>query len=55
MQELGSLEDLPEDYRPALPAQNLVPLWPSLRAVLPPFKPAIKTKQFPDPGKLKRP
>ena len=44
MQELGRLEDLPEDYRAALTAQNLVPLWPSLRAVLPPFKPAIKTQ-----------
>ena len=36
MEELGRLEDLPEDYRTALTAQNLVPLWPSLRAVLPP-------------------
>jgi len=44
MQELGRLEDLPEDYRAALTAQNLVPLWPSLRAVLPPGKPAIKTQ-----------
>jgi gentisate 1,2-dioxygenase len=44
MQELGRLEDLPEDYRAALTAKNLVPLWPSLRAVLPPFKPAIKTQ-----------
>ena len=26
------------DYREALPQQNLVPLWPSLRAVLPPGK-----------------
>ena len=44
MQELGRLEDLPEDYRAALTARNLVPLWPSLRAVLPPGKPAIKTQ-----------
>lgn len=44
MNELGRLEDLPEDYRAALTAQNLVPLWPSLRAVLPPGKPAIKTR-----------
>ena len=29
MQELGRLEDLPEDYRAALTEQNLVPLWPS--------------------------
>ncbi|MFY9510676.1 MAG: cupin, partial [Rubrivivax sp.] len=35
MNELGRLEDLPADYRVALQAQNLVPLWPSLRAVLP--------------------
>jgi len=44
MQELGRLEDLPEDYRSALTAQNLVPLWPSLRAVLPPGKPIPRTK-----------
>jgi len=44
MQELGRLEDLPEAYRAALAAQNLVPLWPSLRAVLPPGKPAPRTR-----------
>lgn len=44
MQELGRLEDLPEDYRSALTEQNLVPLWPSLRAVLPPVKPALRTR-----------
>lgn len=44
MQELGRLEDLPEDYRSALTEQNLVPLWPSLRAVLPPAKPARRTR-----------
>lgn len=38
MQELGRLEDLPQEYRDALTAQNLVPLWPSLRAVRPPRK-----------------
>ncbi|WP_069865719.1 cupin domain-containing protein [Pseudomonas citronellolis] len=43
MNELGRLEDLPEEYRSALTEQNLVPLWPSLRAVLPPFKPAQRT------------
>lgn len=42
--ELGRLEDLPADYRDALTAQNLVPLWPSLRAVLPPHKPVPKTR-----------
>jgi gentisate 1,2-dioxygenase len=44
MQELGRLEDLPEAYRSALSAQNLVPLWPSLRAVLPPGKPIPRTQ-----------
>ncbi|MCK9260291.1 MAG: cupin domain-containing protein [Azoarcus sp.] len=44
MQELGRLEDLPADYRKALTAQNLVPLWPSLRAVLPAGKPALRTR-----------
>jgi gentisate 1,2-dioxygenase len=39
MQELGRLEDLPANYREALTRQNLVPLWPKLRAVLPPGKP----------------
>jgi hypothetical protein len=34
--ELGRLEDLPADYRAALTQRNLVPLWPSLRGVLPP-------------------
>lgn len=44
MQELGRLEDLPADYREALTRQNLVPLWPSLRAVLPPGKPQPRTR-----------
>jgi gentisate 1,2-dioxygenase len=44
MNELGRLEDLPQDYRDALTAQNLVPLWPSLRAVLPPGKPIPRTR-----------
>ncbi|HET6803506.1 MAG: cupin domain-containing protein [Betaproteobacteria bacterium] len=42
--ELGRLEDLPSDYRDALAKQNLVPLWPNLRAVLPPGKPQPKTR-----------
>ncbi len=41
---LGRLEDLPQDYRDALTKLNLVPLWPSLRAVLPPGVPTRKTK-----------
>ncbi len=44
MHELGRLEDLPEDYRAALTAHNLVPLWPSLRGVLPPGKPRPNTR-----------
>ncbi|KZE33547.1 cupin domain-containing protein [Crenobacter luteus] len=44
MLELGRLDDLPLDYRDALCAQNLVPLWPSLRAVLPPGKPLPRTR-----------
>jgi gentisate 1,2-dioxygenase len=44
MNELGRLEDLPLEYREALTAQNLVPLWPNLRGVLPPGKPRPKTR-----------
>jgi len=44
MLDLGRLEDLPEDYRSELTEQNLVPLWPSLRSVLPPGKPALRTQ-----------
>ena len=44
MSELGRLEDLPADYVAALTAQNLVPLWPNLRAVLPPGKPRPNTR-----------
>ena len=43
MNPLGTLEELPSDYRQALTAANLVPLWPSLRALLPPGKPASRT------------
>ena len=44
MQELGRLDDLPQDYRDELKELNLVPLWPSLRAVLPPKVPARQTR-----------
>ncbi len=44
MHELGRLEDLPEDYRSALSELNLVPLWPSLRSVLPKGRPALRTR-----------
>jgi len=35
MNDLGRIEDLPLDYREQLGALNLVPLWPSLRGVMP--------------------
>lgn len=44
MNELGRLEDLPADYVESLRALNLVPLWPSLRAVLPPGQPRPNTR-----------
>lgn len=44
MSELARLEDLPAEYRAALVDQNLVPLWPSLRAVLPPERPIPATR-----------
>lgn len=44
MNDLGRLEDLPADYVEALRRLNLVPLWPSLRAVLPPGKPRPNTR-----------
>ena len=42
--ELGRLEDLPPDYVEALKAQNLMPLWPNLRAVMPAGKPQPRTR-----------
>ena len=42
--ELGRLEDLPADYVAAMRAQNIVPLWPSLRAVMPRGRPAPRTR-----------
>lgn len=44
MNPLGRLEDLPADYVESLRALNLVPLWPSLRAVLPPGQPRPNTR-----------
>ena len=44
MQELGRLEDLPQEYRDELKSLNLVPLWPSLRGVLPPKIPTRQTQ-----------
>ena len=42
--ELGRLEDLPKEYVQDLRDLNLVPLWPSLRGVLPPQVPTRQTK-----------
>jgi gentisate 1,2-dioxygenase len=53
--ELGRLEDLPPDYVAALRAQNLVPLWPSLRGVLPPNKPTLHTRATHWPYQVIRP
>jgi gentisate 1,2-dioxygenase len=44
MHELGRLEDLPQDYRDELQRLNLVPLWPNLRALLPPQVPSRQTR-----------
>jgi gentisate 1,2-dioxygenase len=44
MNDLGRLEDLPSDYVQDLRAHNLVPLWPSLRGVLPPQVPTRQTR-----------
>lgn len=44
MTQLGTLEDLPHDYRDALAASNLLPLWPSLRSLLPYKIPSRRTK-----------
>ena len=44
MTSLGTLEDLPLDYREDLTRKNLVPLWPSLRAALPYHIPTRRTQ-----------
>ncbi len=44
MNQLGRLEDLPADYVAELASHNLVPLWPNLRALLPPEKPRPSTQ-----------
>ena len=44
MNDLGRLEDLPADYVADMRRQNLVPLWPSLRGVLPPRIPTRQTQ-----------
>jgi len=44
MSNLGRIEDLPVDYVRALTEQNTLPLWPSLRAMLPHGIPSRKTQ-----------
>jgi gentisate 1,2-dioxygenase len=44
MHDLGRLEDLPADYLAELTRQNLVPLWPSLLALLPADRPRPQTR-----------
>lgn len=44
MQPLGTLEELPVSYRESLTETNLVPLWPNMRAVLPPHVPTRNTE-----------
>ena len=55
MHELGRLEDLPQEYRDDLTSKNLVPLWPSLRAVLPPKVPTRNTQPIHWPYATLRP
>jgi gentisate 1,2-dioxygenase len=55
MQELGRLEDLPQDYRDELASLNLVPLWPNLRALLPPRVPSRHTRAIHWPYATLRP
>lgn len=43
MKTLGTLEELPREYVAALASANLVPLWPSMRSLLPPQKPRTAT------------
>ena len=53
--ELGRLEDLPKDYVQDLRDLNLVPLWPSLRGVLPPKIPNRQTQPTHWPYETLRP
>ena len=43
MNDLGRIEDLPAEYVAALTERNLVPLWPSLRGVMPANTPRPRT------------
>lgn len=53
--ELGRIEDLPKEYVQELRDLNLVPLWPSLRGVLPPKIPTRQTKPTHWPYKTIKP
>jgi gentisate 1,2-dioxygenase len=44
--ELGTLDDLPTDYVAGLAEQGVLPLWPSLRRVLPYGLPERRTRSF---------
>ena len=43
MKPLGTLDELPRDYVAELTRAKLVPLWPSMRALLPPQAPRTAT------------
>ncbi len=53
--DLGRIEDLPADYVADLRSHNLVPLWPSLRALLPAGKPKLQTESTHWPYQAIRP
>lgn len=55
MSQLATLDDLPQSYRDDLQAQNLVPLWPNMRAVLPHGKPSRNTQTLAWPYEKVRP
>lgn len=55
MNPLATLEDLPAAYRNNLNANNLVPLWPNMRAVLPHGKPSRRTQTLVWPYQTVRP
>lgn len=44
LETLGTLEELPEDFREAMSRAGVTPLWPSLRNLLPLGKPAPTTR-----------
>ena len=52
---LGRIEDLPDEYVQDLRDLNLVPLWPSLRSVLPPHVPTRHTQPIHWPYRSLRP